>query len=237
MTLAGRRGAITGGSGGIGAATARAAAGRGASVVLIGRTETRLKEVAADLGPAASYLVADVDDGEALADALEQAGPLDHLVTAAAGGVAGPFTEVPEDAVRALFETKFWGQYRALRAALPRLAPDGSVLLFSGFLYRKPAAGLSAFAAVNGAIEGLVKALAIEAAPVRVNALSPGRIDTLGGGEPMPADARREYVAMAGREATLGRIGTADEAAHAAVFLLESAYTTGVTLDVDGGLR
>lgn len=237
MTLAGKRVAITGGSGGIGAATARAAAGCGASVVLIGRTEVRLKDVAADIGPAASYLVADVSDGDAVADALEQAGPLDHLVTAAAGGVAGPFAELPEDAVRDLFETKFWGQYRAVRAALPRLSPDGSVLLFSGFLYRKPAAGLSAFAAVNGAIEGLVKALAIEAAPVRVNALSPGRIDTLGGGEPMPADARREYVAMAGREATLGRIGTAEEAAHAAVFLLESTYTTGLTLDVDGGLR
>ncbi|MBB5788078.1 SDR family oxidoreductase [Jiangella mangrovi] len=237
MTLAGKRVVITGGSGGIGAATARAAAGRGASVVLIGRTEARLKSVAADLGPAVSYLVADVRDGEALADALEQAGPLDHLVTAAAGGVAGPFADVPEDAVRDLFETKFWGQYRAVRAALPRMAPDGSVLLFSGFLYRKPAVGLSAFAAVNGAIEGLVKALAVEAAPVRVNALSPGRIDTLGGGDPMPSDARREYVAMAGREATLGRIGTADEVAHAALFLLESTYTTGITLDVDGGLR
>jgi NAD(P)-dependent dehydrogenase (short-subunit alcohol dehydrogenase family) len=237
MTLAGKRVAITGGSGGIGAATAGAVIDRGGSVVLIGRTETRLKAAAADLGPSASYLVADVSDGDALDGALAQAGPLDHLVTAAAGGVAGPFVELPEDAVRDLFETKFWGQYRAVRAALPQLAPDGSVLLFSGFLYRKPAAGLSAFAAVNGAIEGLVKVLAVEAAPVRVNALSPGRIDTLGGGEPMPADARREYVAMAGREATLGRIGTAEEVAHAAVFLLESSYTTGVTLDVDGGLR
>lgn len=237
MTLAGKRVAITGGSGGIGAATARAAAERGASVVLIGRTEARLKDVAAGLGAAASYAVADVTDDAALTAALAGAGTIDHLVTAAAGGVAGAFTELPEDAVRDFFETKFWGQYRAVRAALPRLAPDGSVLLFSGFLYRKPAVGLSAFAAVNGAIEGLVKALADEAAPVRVNALSPGRIDTPGGGEPMPADARREYVAMAGREATLGRIGTADEVAHAAVFLLENGYTTGVTLDVDGGVR
>ncbi|SEF09226.1 SDR family oxidoreductase [Jiangella alba] len=237
MTLAGKRVAITGGSGGIGAAIAAEVVGRGGTVTLIGRTEARLKEAAADLGPRASYLVADVSDGAALDSALEQAGPLDHLVTAAAGGVAGPFADVPEDAVRDLFETKFWGQYRAVRAVLPRLPSDGSVLLFSGFLYRKPAVGLSAFAAVNGAIEGLVKALAVEAAPVRINALSPGRIDTLGGGEPMPDDARREYVAMAGREATLGRIGTAAEAAHGAVFLLESSYTTGVTLDVDGGLR
>lgn len=237
MALAGKRVVITGGSGGIGAAVAREVVDRGGTVVLIGRTEARLKEAAGSLGPAASHAVADVTDGEALAAALAGAGTIDHLVTAAAGGLTGPFSQLPEDVVRAFFETKFWGQYAAVRAALPRLAPNGSVLLFSGFLYRKPAAGLSAFAAVNGAIEGLVKVLAVEAAPVRVNALSPGRIDTLGGGEPMPADARREYVAMAGREATTGRIGTAPEVAHAAVFLLENGYTTGVTLDVDGGLR
>ncbi|WP_116946987.1 SDR family oxidoreductase [Jiangella endophytica] len=237
MTLAGRRVVITGGSGGIGATIAQEVVDRGGTVLLVGRTESRLKDVAVALGPAAAYAVADVTDGAELTAALAGAGTIDHLVTAAAGGLAGPFAQLPEDDVRDFFETKFWGQYRAVRAALPRLAPDGSVLLFSGFLFRKPAAGLSAFAAVNGAIEGLVKVLAVEAAPVRVNALSPGRIDTLGGGEPMPVGARREYVAMAGTEAVLGRIGTAAEAAHAAVFLLENGYTTGVTLDVDGGLR
>ncbi|TDE00927.1 SDR family oxidoreductase [Jiangella asiatica] len=237
MSLSGKRVVITGGGSGIGLATARAAAARGASVVLLGRTERRLKAAADEMGPAATYRAVDVTDAAAVDEAFAELGPLDHLVCAAAGAVAGPFTDLAERDVRDFFETKFWGQYRVARAALPQIAPGGSMLLFSGFLYRKAAVGLAPFAAVNGAIEGLVKVLALEAAPVRVNALSPGRIDTLGGGEPMEPAARREYVELAGREATLGRIGTADEAAHAAVFLLENAYTTGVTLDVDGGLR
>ena len=101
-------------------------------------------------------------------------------------------------------------------------------MLLSGFLYRKAQAGLSPFAAVNGAIEGLVKALAVEVAPIRVNGLAPGRIDTTG-----DLDAASEAAAGL----PLGRIGVAEEAAHAAPFLAENTFTTGITLDVDGGER
>jgi len=120
-------------------------------------------------------------------------------------------------------------------AALPNLARDGSVVALSGYLYRKPSAGYSPFAAVNGAIEALVKVLAIELAPIRINALVPGQIDTLR--ELIGEQANRGRVEAAAAKLPVGRIGTPEDVAHAALFLAENRFTTGTVLDVDGGER
>ena len=149
MSLTDRRIVITGGGTGIGFATAELAAARGASLVLLGRRESKLRAAAESIGPAASYHVLDVTDGEALKRVFGSLGSIDHLVTCAAGITIAPFAELPEAAFRDFFEVKFWGQYRSIRAALPRLSRDGSIVLLSGYLYRKPCAGFSAFAAVN----------------------------------------------------------------------------------------
>ena len=194
-TLSGKRIVVTGGATGIGFATARLAAERGATVVLMSRNESRLQSAVQAIGDNSSAHVVDVTDADAVAHALDSIGPFDHLISSAAGLLQGPFRELSETAVRSFFEVKFWGQYRTLRTALPHLATDGSAVLVSGFLYRKARPGLSPFAAVNGAIEGLVKALALELAPIRVNAISPGQIDSWGGGGPIdarhPSDAPR----------------------------------------------
>jgi len=124
---------------------------------------------------------------------------------------------------------------RAIRAALPTLARDGSIVAVSGFLYRKPSAGYAPFAAVNGAIEALVKVLAIELAPIRINALVPGQIDTLR--EIIGDEANRGRVAGAAATLPVGRIGTPEDVAHAALFLVENRFMTGAALDVDGGER
>jgi len=232
MDVSRSRFVITGGGSGIGAAVARLAAKRGASVVLLGRTEARLAAVAAEIGDAASYRVLDVADAPAVTRAFDAIGAFDHLVTCAAGITIGRFTELPEDALRAFFEVKFWGQARAVRAAQPHVARAGSITLLSGYLFRKPTPGFSAFSAVNGAIEALVKVLARELAPLRINALAPGQIDTLRDIIGPEANEARK-----GACATLpvGRIGTPEEAAHAALFLAENSFATGAVLDVDGG--
>jgi len=225
---------VTGGGSGIGAAIARLAVKRGASVVLLGRTEAKLAAVAAEIGGAASYRVLDVTDAPAVSGAFGAIGAFDHLVTAAAGITMGSFAELPEDAFRAFFEVKFWGQFRAIRAAQPHIARAGSITLLSGYLFRKPTPGFSAFSAVNGAIEGLVKVLALELAPLRINALAPGQIDTLGDIIGLEAnEARKASCATL----PLGRIGKPEEVAHAALFLAENSFTTGTILDVDGGQR
>jgi len=235
MSLKDRRIVITGGGTGIGLATAKLAAARGASVVLMGRRESKLLGAVEAIGAAASHRVLDVTDGDAVTRAFKEIGPFDHLVTCAAGITIGPFTELPETALREFFEVKFWGQVRAIRAALPSLARDGSIVAVSGFLYRKPSAGYSAFAAVNGAIEALVKVLAIELAPIRINALVPGQVDTLR--EIIGDEANRDRAEAAAATLPVGRIGTPDDLAHAALFLLENRFTTGTALDVDGGER
>jgi NAD(P)-dependent dehydrogenase (short-subunit alcohol dehydrogenase family) len=233
FNLAGSRFVITGGGTGIGLAVAERAVQCGASVVLLGRTASTLQKAAATLGSPASFRVIDVTDGPALADTFEQIGPFDHLVTCAAGITIGGFSNLSEQEFRSFFEVKFWGQYRALRAALSHICPEGSVTLLSGYLYRKPASGFSAFAAVNGAIEALVKVLAIELAPLRINALAPGQIDTLE--RILGPDGNRARRQSAAASLPLKRIGTAAEIAHAAMFLAENAFMTGATLDVDGG--
>ena len=235
MSLKDRRIVITGGGTGIGLATAQFAASRGASVVLMGRRESKLQGAVEAIGAAATHRVLDVTDGEAVMRAFKAIGPFDHLVTCAAGITIGAFEKLPESALREFFEVKFWGQVRAIRAALPSLSRNGSIVAMSGFLYRKPSAGYSAFAAANGAIEALVKVLAIELAPIRINALVPGQIDTLR--EIIGEEANRGRAEAAAAKLPVGRIGTPEDVAHAALFLLENRFTTGTALDVDGGER
>jgi NAD(P)-dependent dehydrogenase (short-subunit alcohol dehydrogenase family) len=233
FSLAGSRFVITGGGTGIGLAVARLAAERGASVVLLGRTSATLESAAALIGPAASFRVVDVTDGPGLSRAFQQIGSFDHLVTCAAGITIGAFRELAEEDFRNFFEVKFWGQYRALRAALGHISRAGSVTLLSGFLYRKPSPGFSAFAAVNGAIEALIKVLAIELAPLRINALAPGQVDTLE--RILGAEGNRARKEAAARKLPLQRIGTPEEIAHMALCLAENTFMTGAIVDVDGG--
>lgn len=233
MNVSGHRFVVTGAGTGIGLAVARRAALAGASVVLLGRTASTLENAVAGIGPAASFHAVDVTDGPAVARAFEHIGPFDHLVTCAAGITIGAFADLPETEFRNFFEVKFWGQYRVLRAALPHLSRKGSATLLSGYLFRKPAAGYSAFAAVNGAIEALVKVLAIELAPIRINALVPGHVDTLE--RILGPEGNKARIESAATALPLKRIGTAEEIAHAALFLAENTFMTGASIDVDGG--
>lgn len=236
MTVSGTTVLITGAGAGIGLATARMAAGRGARVVLTDRDEEAVREAAADIGGRAEYRVLDVTDPASVTAAFASLDRVDHLFTCAAGITTGPFEELDEADFRRFFEIKWWGQYRVLRAALPLIPrATGSVTLMSGYLYRKPELGYSAFAPVNGAVEALVKSLAQELGPLRVNALAPGPVDTHA--SRMPTEQHAAYRDEVSRRLPVARPGQAEELAHAALFLMENTFTTGITLDTDGGVR
>ncbi|MDG4864216.1 SDR family oxidoreductase [Streptomyces sp. T-3] len=236
MTLSGTTVLITGAGSGIGLATAQLAAERGAHVVLTDRNEGAVRQAAENIGGRAEYRVLDVTDPGSIAAAVGSLERVDHLFTCAAGVTTGPFDDLDEDAFRRFFEIKWWGQYRLLKAVLPLIPRDtGSVTLMSGYLYRKPELGFSAFAAVNGAVEGLVKSLTHELAPLRVNALAPGPVDTHAAR--MPAEEHAAYRDSVSRRLPVARPGEADELAHAALFLMENTFTAGITLDTDGGIR
>ncbi len=229
---------ITGGSGGIGLALAHDLLERGAAkVVLTGRDKDKLARAAESLGPQAETAIFDVTNEDQVAGFFSGQPHIDHLVTAAAGTVRGLVTELEVASARALFESKYCGQYLCCKYGAPKLTPRGSIVLFSGWISRKPLAGVSTLAAVDAAIEALGRTLALEIAPRRVNTVVPGMIDTPLWAARLSAEEQRVHFAKVGASLPVGRAGLAEDVAHACRFLMENGFTTGATLDVDGGQR
>ena len=238
MRLDGQVVAVIGGSSGIGLGIAKAAAEAGARVVVAGRTAAKLEAARREIGDAAAEArELDATDERAVLRFFDAVGALDHLVaTAAAGLPFGPFAGLDMAAFRQGFDGKFWAFTHALRHALPTLRRDGSVTLVTGAAARAAMPGAAGVAAVNGAIQSMVPVLARELAPLRVNALSPGVVDTpVWSG--MPGEARQAMYRQAAERLPVGRIGTPADLGEAALFLMTNGYTTGIVLDVDGGAR
>lgn len=225
---------VIGGSGGIGFATAELASRHGARVTIGGRSRQRLDDAAGRLGSRVQAHVVDTSDGSAIDAFFDRVGPLDHLVTTAATYVLGSMRELSPAEARTPFESKFWGQYLAVRAALPHLAGDGSVVLVSGADGARPTAATPAYTACNAAIEGLARGLAVELSPIRVNAISPGAVDGALWSR-KPEEVRREGFDRYRRASVLGKLGTEEQMAQAVLFLFGHQFMTGSVVSVDGG--
>ncbi|MDE1147979.1 MAG: SDR family oxidoreductase [Azospirillaceae bacterium] len=234
MSLENKTIVLIGGGSGIGLAVGRKAAAEGAKVVIGGRNPDRLVKAVAELGGGARAFTVDTGDRAAIEDFFGHVGALDHLFVSAATYTVVPVTDPDDDAAESPFRSKFWGQYRAVRAALPRLSAEGSITLMAGAAGARPLKGGSAYAACNAAIEGLGRALAIELAPIRVNTVSPGTIDGHLWGS-RPAEVREAAFAQYRDLSLLKRPGTEDEVADTVLFLMKNGYTTGSILYPDGG--
>lgn len=231
-SLSGKRVVITGGSSGIGLACAKAVVARGGQAVIAARKAENLRKAAEALGPSTQTYVLDVGREDEVRRFFEQVGPFDHLLTPAAGNVVGAVREMDIQVAREFFEAKFWGQYMCARFASAYVRPGGSITLFSGAGARKVFPGFALVGTSEGAIEVLTKYLAAELAPIRVNAVVPGVIDT-----PLTATIPH-WEAMKGAIASalpVKRVGQAEDIAHACVFLMENGFTSGAILDVNGG--
>lgn len=236
LSLRDARVVVTGGSSGIGLETARMAIAGGAKeVVILARGRDRLETAAELLGERASTFILDVTKEEDVARVFAEIGKVDHLVTAAAGTVRGELTEIDTSAARGLFEAKFWGQHHCVKYGARNIVERGSVTLFSGWISRKPMRGLGTLAAIDGAIEALTLTLSLELAPVRVNAIVPGQVDSPLWRTRLSEEDAAAYFDGVDQVLPVGRRGRPSDIAHAVHFLMTNGFTSGAILDVDGG--
>ncbi|MGB1008990.1 MAG: SDR family oxidoreductase [Thiolinea sp.] len=231
MEINGKKAIVFGGTSGIGLATTMRLAVAGAEVIAVSRNPDK----AGDLPEGVTPVACDVRDQDALTALFAEHAPFDILVSAATGGsrALGPFAEMDMSGYQASFD-KLWGYANVVRFGLEHLSERGAIVLVSGSPARKCNPGQIALSSVGGAVEALVRGVAKEIKPKRINVMSPGLIDT-----PMVAlqgDEREAHYQRLTGNNLIPRAGTADECAHGIMFLLENDFVTGTTLDVDGGI-
>jgi NAD(P)-dependent dehydrogenase (short-subunit alcohol dehydrogenase family) len=230
---------IIGGSSGIGLAAAEALLGQGAAVTIAGRSPARLdsarRTLASRCRPAALRMVtADVAREDDVQRLFKDAGPVDHVVLTAADAV-GAYQRIRSldlAAARTMVDTKLSGALLVAKHA----EVAGSITVTSGIAAYRPAPGGSVVAAVNGALESLAYALALELAPVRVNVVSPGWVDTPIW-DTIAGEAKSARLEAMAARLPVGRVGTPGDVAQAVLALIGNQFMTGTVVHVDGGQR
>lgn len=234
MRFKGQRIVIIGGSSGMGLATARAATSEGATVVIASRSQEKLQKAKEQIQGSVEVLTVNVVDEASVKAFFDKVGEFDHLTTPGNEAAMGPFLQLDATKARSAFDSKFWGQYYAARYGAPKIRAGGSITFFAGIWSQRPVPGGSVITAINSAVEGLGRALAMELAPIRVNTISPGIVDT-----PiysvMAPEAKEAMFKDAAAALPVRRVGRPEEIAQTVLYLMSNGFTTGNTLYVDGG--
>ncbi|MCP3991026.1 MAG: SDR family oxidoreductase [Actinomycetia bacterium] len=230
MDVVGKKALVFGGTSGIGLAASKHLAAMGATVIAASRNPDRAGEVPDGITLAAC----DVTDGEAVAQLAAANAPIDILISAATGGerALGPFLDMDMGGYQGSFD-KLWGYANVVRYGAHHLSDDGAIVLVSGSPARKCKPGQVALASVGAAVETLVRSVAPEIVPRRINVVSPGSIDTPM--NPVQGPEREEMYQRATANNLIPRAGTPEEVAEAIVFCVTNDFVTGTTIDVDGG--
>lgn len=231
--MAKKRVVVIGGSAGMGLGIAKLLFSLGYEVVIASRSKKKLEAARREIGNV-SIRQLDFRNEGSLSRFFAKVGRFDHLVLPAADFLSAPFAKGAVKDARSYFDSKFWGQYCAAKYGAPKIRKGGSITFFSGAAYEKPLPDMAAVAAVNGAIQGLSKTLAVDLAPIRVNTVSPGLVDT-----PLwnvvPEKERAALFAESAKKLPARRIGQPEDIAQAVRFLIECGYATGTIVHVDGG--
>jgi NAD(P)-dependent dehydrogenase (short-subunit alcohol dehydrogenase family) len=223
---------VVGRGSGIARAVTLLARSEGARVIVAGRDKTKLAGAYEDLGISAE--IVDVTDDASIAALAGRLGPVDHVVSTASARARGKLADLQRENLRISFDTKVIGPTMLAKYFAPQINPGGSFVLFSGVHAFKLNVGYLGVGITNGAVDFLTRWLAVELAPIRVNAISPGVIDT-GAWDAMGEDGKRDYFKHIAANNPAGRIGTPDDIASAVLFAMTNTFMTGMTLRVDGG--
>ncbi|MER5411052.1 SDR family oxidoreductase [Streptomyces sp. NPDC002769] len=231
--LKGKTALVVGRGGGIAHAIVIAARDAGADVVAAGRDHKALADAYED-EPGITTETVDLTDEDSIAALGERLGTVDHVISTASARARGLVADLDRDAVRLSFDTKVIGPLMLAKHLAPRIPASGSLTIFSGVAAAKIAVGTLAVAITNGAAEVLARSLALELAPIRVNAISPGVIET-GAWDAFGEGGKAEYFARIRARNPSRRIGTTDDVANAVLFAMTSTFLTGETVHIDGG--
>ena len=233
--LDGQRVVVLGGTSGLGFGIAAAAAAEGAAVVVVSSRRSSVDRALGELpGTAAGHAV-DVADSGRVHEFFAELGDFDHLVYTAGEALSEmPIDTLNLDAARAFFGLRYFGALGAVHSAVPHLRAGGSITLTSGSVGMRGGYGASVGASVCGAIEGLTRSLALELAPLRVNAVAPGvvRSPVWRG---MPEAAREQMYQQVGEGLPAGRVGEVADVAKGYVYCMTQQWATGTVLRIDGG--
>lgn len=234
MDFEGKKVAVVGGTSGIGLAAAVMANAAGAEVWAVSRSEDKVTKCQAEY-PDIKFSSCDTHDLDGLKALFTQIGTVDYIVAAATGAerTLKPFLEQTDEQFREAFN-KFWGYCNVVRVGAEHLADQGAITLVSGTPARKCNVGMSSLSCVGGAVENLCRALALELAPLRVNVVAPGLIES--GMQDHFGEKKAEVLEQMGKGVPLQRVGQAEEVASAILLSLSNTYMTGSTIDVDGGV-
>ncbi|MGF6924609.1 NAD(P)-dependent dehydrogenase (short-subunit alcohol dehydrogenase family) [Chitinophaga sp. W2I13] len=226
---------IAGGSSGIGLATAAMLVKEKANVTVTGRSAAKLA-AAAEENPGIQAVALDSNNRDELDEFFRTQGNLDHLVIALSGAKgAGAFAELSLQDLRDGFEGKFWPQLNTLQAALPYVNKGGSITLITAISAVSKAPGVSGLAAINGALELMIPSIAKEIQPLRINAVSPGVVNTAWW-DFLPADTKADTFQQYASQLPVGRVGEPGEVADTILFLMRNGNITGTVIRCDGGL-
>jgi NAD(P)-dependent dehydrogenase (short-subunit alcohol dehydrogenase family) len=230
--LQGKKVVILGGTSGFGLATAKAATEAGARVVVASRSRENVEKALKELPQGTEGVSVDVNDQPALERFFMGLNGLDHLIVTAGDSLPAHIGSYAE--ARQSFEVRFWGAYLSAKSAFPHIRSGGSITLTNGIVGIRPWKGWSVASAISGAVEALTRGLALEMAPIRVNTVCAGMVKTpLWGG--MSGDEREAMYAKQAAALPVGRVGESEDIAEAYLYLMQSGFTTGQAIVVDGG--
>lgn len=236
MTLQDKRILVIGGASGIGYAVAEAVRANGARVTIASSNRDKVDAASARLGNAVTGVVLNVTREDQVASFFA-AETFDHIAFTAGdwgGPRRGPIAELDLEQAAKLFNVRFWGAVAVAKHAAPKLPPGGSLTFTDGMIAHRPQKGSAISTAMTGAVEHLTRALAVEFAPVRVNAVCPGLVRT-GIWDRIPEDKREAELKQMTSRQPLPRVGEPHEVAEAYLYLMRGGYTTGQVLYVEGG--
>lgn len=212
---------------------AHAAHAAGARVTIVGRRREALAATAA--GTSFAVHVADVTVEAEVGAMYRALGPFDHLVCTATHSAAGKLGAVAAADITAAMAAKLWAPYHLVRHGRDTVAPGGSFTFFSGIRGARPTVGSAFTSMVNGGLEAFCRALALELAPVRVNVVSPGIVDSGAFWDRLGEPRRTQLFADYAARVPAGRVGTPEDIAAATLFAMATPFLTGTVLPVDGG--